>query len=546
MSTNPMLPNSGLMLRGINILKYSPLDPTAAGSFSSQQVYDVTFVDSSDGDFQLPKVCSYVPNESTNFQAFSNIVRTAADFSNAFSASASVGVDVDGGAFGTLVGGVGGVIGGMASASFSASAGYAQTSRHTSTSLEQTVISTASVTCWNLSVMEKAPLNEDFINAVNALPTTINSKEDTDKYIDFLNQYGTHAITQAVFGGIASQSSYMSEKSIVDMNNENIDVNAAGSASLAISLSVAVQGSLSSHQEQQFAQAVETQSANTAGGINNINWEVWVPSVMKDPVPVQLKVVPIYKLFANSSKINNAKEKEKNIEDVMMSYVEAGSPGMVLTTLNYESPEYNEYNIDKSISFGLSAMNGSRVLCHEHKQKNAEQLLSMMASKQIAAAISTKEIDINSRFMFLSRDLDSNEGLRVIKSINNNANICPYIAPSGGSRTILDFAVTPVKEDDWKEVQLVLNYEDKPDDSYRNVEQVLFYPLGIEKLEDYEYQQILRGQQGYLFAATKEQTYVLYILSVSPSPIFGKLLEKLPPSWDEIKDRQTLTLFRFD
>lgn len=298
------LPNSELMARGINIIRYDPLDPMEGGGFTDYPIYSfgsLSPVDLPNASYGLPASLIYTPDPEYSFSSEAKVITNSGDVVKAFSGEVSIGVGISGGAFAPFLAGVGSIIASMASASFSASAGYKTLSQYSVASKSQSVISTAKASCWRLT-NDSPAFDGKFTKAVQNLNTalanaSLSGSQLQSLFFDFFDCYGTHVIKAAVYGGFASQNYMMTAEEFSTLSSSEVDIGVAAEVALGASLRVSASTQFENQATTDFASEVESTVVNMIGGSNESDWQAWVPTIVNNPVPVYLTLEDVSSLF---------------------------------------------------------------------------------------------------------------------------------------------------------------------------------------------------------------------------------------------------------
>ncbi|XP_045195862.2 uncharacterized protein LOC123551192 [Mercenaria mercenaria] len=276
-------PDVDYSLLGYNILKGFPLATGHDPGFT----YPIFRHDYSSGGmtadcrYSVPRGLVIIPDVSCVTSFSSTTIQTKYEFSKALSVSASV----SGGGWGV---------------SFSASAGYKQSSSEMSTGESVYIISSAHCNYYfSKLITEEAPQFDNvFVKWIHKLNET---DWDPELYFEFFETYGTHFPTEVTFGAKfiyehkMSSSKYEREK--------KSGVNVAVQASYSGFVSVGGGFNLDSEQRQaasEFSKSVETKTI-TVGAAPPANGDAmtWASEVKTSPVPTAYKLLSIELLFTD-------------------------------------------------------------------------------------------------------------------------------------------------------------------------------------------------------------------------------------------------------
>ena len=274
-------------LLGYNILKGFPLAVGHDPGFTLP-IFSADYragSQTADCRYSVPKGIILIPDVSCVTSFSSEVVETKYEFSKSLDVSATV----SGGGWGV---------------SFSASAGYKESSSEVSTGESVFILSRAHCNYYYMRLLEDdaPPFHPVFLKWIIKLN---NTDQDTD-FVDFFEKYGTHFLTEVKFGASftyihkMSSTSYKSEK-------EN-GVNVAVSASYSGIVSVGGGFSMDSSQKQSasdFQKKVETRTV-TIGAAPPANGDAmtWASTVKDSPVPVTYELASIEELFSETFMTN--------------------------------------------------------------------------------------------------------------------------------------------------------------------------------------------------------------------------------------------------
>eukprot|EP01094_Clydonella_sp_ATCC50884_P019170 TRINITY_DN3689_c0_g1_i7.p1 TRINITY_DN3689_c0_g1~~TRINITY_DN3689_c0_g1_i7.p1 ORF type:complete len:624 (+),score=196.88 TRINITY_DN3689_c0_g1_i7:130-2001(+) len=135
------------------------------------------------------------------------------------------------------------------------------------------------------------PLAGAFKNALTSLPRTFDPSSP-NKFIDFFKTYGTHAVDSIVYGGMMTQRITMSTLNYTSLTSQNINVDAEVQYELA--MNAGVDEDITDHHEE-FVSRIGSIDMRVTGGDNTTQvFYEWVPTVMDNPVPLEVAVKPVF------------------------------------------------------------------------------------------------------------------------------------------------------------------------------------------------------------------------------------------------------------
>lgn len=266
---------------GYNILKGYPLAVGHDPGFT-YPIFDVDYSkgkQSADCKYSIPEGLVVVADVSCVTSFSSTTVQNKYEFSKSLSVSASV----SGGGWGV---------------SFSASAGYKESSSQMSTGESVFIISTAKCTYYfSKFITEKPPrFSEAFLSWVDKLKRT----DAREIYFDFFETYGTHFPTYTTFGSRFTYEHKMSSKSFQSKREKGVNV--AVEASYSGLFSVGGGFNMDSSQQEaasDFSKSVETKTITVgAPPPSNGDAMTWASTVKDSPVPMEYKLLSIENLFS--------------------------------------------------------------------------------------------------------------------------------------------------------------------------------------------------------------------------------------------------------
>ncbi|XP_060563204.1 uncharacterized protein LOC132722697 [Ruditapes philippinarum] len=290
-------PNIDYALMGYNILRGFPLATGHDPGFT-YPIFAANYENgkqTADCRYRVPQGLVVVPDVSCITSFTSKVVQTLYEFANSLSVSASV----SGGEWGV---------------SFSASAGYKESSSEISTGESVYILSSASCNYYFSKLVKRSPppLDPVFLSWVKRLDKT----NLIDVYIEFFDTYGTHFPTEVTFGARFTYEHKMESKKYE--NQSESGVNVAISASYSGIVSVGGGFSMDSSQKQkasEFSKSVETKTISVgAAPPANGDAMTWASTVKESPVPSSYKLASIEELF--TEKYLNAAELNVNLARV--------------------------------------------------------------------------------------------------------------------------------------------------------------------------------------------------------------------------------------
>ena len=276
-------PDMDYALLGYNILKGYPLAVGHDPGFTLP-IFSADYrsgYQTADCRYSVPRGIILIPDVSCITSFTSQVVETKYEFSKSLAVSASV----SGGGWGV---------------SFSASAGYKESSSVVSTGESVFILSKAGCNYYYMRLLEDdaPPFHPVFLKWIIKLN---NTDQDT-AYVDFFEKYGTHYLKEVKFGASFTYEHKMSSSSYKTEKEKGVNV--AVSASYSGLFSVGGGFSMDSSQKEaasNFQKNVETRTI-TIGAAPPANGDAltWASTVKESPVPVSYDLGSIEDLFTET------------------------------------------------------------------------------------------------------------------------------------------------------------------------------------------------------------------------------------------------------
>ncbi|MEL6555708.1 MAG: MAC/perforin domain-containing protein, partial [Cyanobacteria bacterium J06621_11] len=135
--------------------------------------------------------------------------------------------------------------------------------------------------------LSELPLDQQFVRAVEQLPTTPN----TEQYKSFIEKFGTHVSTEVKFGGLAYRCIRLNETLYTELSQRGTNLQLEAGKLFNIGFSNQEQGVV----EREISESSETFRVN--GGRPSADWDSWFMSIQADPAPVKMELEPLYELL---------------------------------------------------------------------------------------------------------------------------------------------------------------------------------------------------------------------------------------------------------
>nr|KAG5693580.1 hypothetical protein BaRGS_011705 [Batillaria attramentaria] len=273
-------PDMDYALLGYNVLKGYPLAvghdpgftlPIFSADYSAGHM-------TADCRYSVPKGIILIPDVSCITSFSSDVVQTSYELSKSLSVSAHA----SGGGWGV---------------SFSASAGDKESSSQVATGESVFIISRASCNYYYMKLLQRdaPPFHPVFLDWI----VELNQTEHDDVYIDFIENYGTHFLSEVKFGASFTYEHKMTTSSFKEETQKGVNV--AVSASYSGLFSVGGGFSMDSSQKEaasSFQKKVTTRTI-TIGAAPPANGDA-MTWVKESPVPMSYDLQSIEDLFSET------------------------------------------------------------------------------------------------------------------------------------------------------------------------------------------------------------------------------------------------------
>ena len=308
----PRFPNIGYVGSTYNILKGNPrstkgLDP----GFTLRTLYEYSYSNENttvDGTYLIPDYTQATTSTTCSFQFSTETNQKIDTYFN----SLKIDANADFSGWG---------------ASFSASADYNEV-HESSTTHESTYVSShAACEAYITSVqLEAAALNPAFVETVYYLPY---ESADNTKYMDFIQNWGTHVAIQLTMGGRYGVQSTITSQDYTNMVSTGLDIKAAAKYSGLISLNANVGTTVEQEQAQQFNSFRKDYQIYQIGGKPPLDESEspfeWAKTVKENPLPLKYNLLPLTnfltsRYFPDDEYIS---QKQINLQDTFVKYCQS-------------------------------------------------------------------------------------------------------------------------------------------------------------------------------------------------------------------------------
>jgi hypothetical protein len=267
----------------------------------------------------------HVQNHTAEKKISSQYFYSSADFQKSFTMGASVSGGI---AEGPGTPGVTGTLSG----------GFSKVQGNSSVAERLYVVTGASVTLFDiLLIPKKMELKSEFVRDVKALPKTY-SQSTKNRFIAFIEKYGTHYPTKVTYGGRVSAFTSMTYDEAAEFQSKSWNIGREVEASIQgfeVGQSLDFGGSRTQNHGEILSKAKHSEHAY-GGTLNGENWQVDPGNVM--PVSFEFNKIPA--LFNNVNGLSSWKnaltqaidavlaecpklnEEEKDVYAIQMDYME--------------------------------------------------------------------------------------------------------------------------------------------------------------------------------------------------------------------------------
>jgi hypothetical protein len=164
----------------------------------------------------------------------------------------------------------------------------------------------------SIQIYNSPTLSQDFINGVQQLPSNGNQ----NAYFDFIEEFGTHVVTEMSMGSRWGEMSRFTKTSWSQMSSTNFDIKVAASYSAMIKAGVSVLVDSQKKMAETFEHYSSEQKIFETGKIipNNLDVKTWMQNSAENPMPLKIRLHSLdyflqKKFFPNDANINQKKNK---------------------------------------------------------------------------------------------------------------------------------------------------------------------------------------------------------------------------------------------
>ena len=276
----PRFPNIGYVGSTYNIFKGNPRSTTGLDpGFTLRNFCKFSYrnnLTTADGRYSIPDNTQATSSSACTFDFSSETTDSISSYYN----SLKVDVSADFSGWG---------------ASFSASADYKEVHENSVSHEYRYVSSHATCEAYIASVqINTTTLNPAFKKAVQNLPL---EPPTLEHYIDFIQHWGTHAVTTLTMGGRYGVQSSVSNNDYTTMASTGLDINAAAGYSGIVSLNANATASIQKEQAEQFESYRTDYQIYQIGGKPPLNKTSstfeWAQTVKDNPLPLYYNLFPL-------------------------------------------------------------------------------------------------------------------------------------------------------------------------------------------------------------------------------------------------------------
>mmetsp|Transcript_49256 Transcript_49256/g.74950 ORF Transcript_49256/g.74950 Transcript_49256/m.74950 type:complete len:630 (+) Transcript_49256:53-1942(+) len=202
-------------------------------------------------------------------------------------------------------------------------------------------------------------LTSQFTTAVGSLPSSFNpnniSSTDSQNFEAFYKTYGDAFIAAAIEGGLITQRSTLDAYSKANLESQDISVSQQAQVSFDITIGESTTSTSNSSSLQAFQQNATFSEITVIGGNPSYenDFESWQNSLVDSPLPVIVKLSPIYvwmneDYFPNDNQIAN---KAQAYSEYTQWYLETqNSYDIFIPFFNVAMGEQDEYQASSTVS----------------------------------------------------------------------------------------------------------------------------------------------------------------------------------------------------
>lgn len=338
--------------RCYDILSLDPFNILSGESAKTTRVFDFypqearSELDEGETIF-IPKGTRYIPGSSGQMQVSSqsNLLYTESDVQRMLASTLGA----------TLTRLVGAII------PFSLSASYAKFKRDRTTKKKVYAFTKAEYVHYTLALDRQQSaglhLNKTFRHAVAQLPLSA-----TYEYLNFINDFGTHAAIQVQFGGLFHHRYCLTKSSYASMVQAGGNVSIEAKRAFEAKYERKRQGSTL----KEFSDSSEVY--DFCGGMKKENIHDWFSTIKADPAPIHLELMPLHELL--NSRFFPADEqiikKRSLLDTATQTYLEKNSD-----TISWELWPSSTVGSNEGEMFSDIDLSPTALAANESRYKNA-------------------------------------------------------------------------------------------------------------------------------------------------------------------------------
>lgn len=170
------------------------------------------------------------------------------------------------------------------------------------------VYTLSKITAWKISFLPFSKIYLDPIFKRDVERLSINATDS--KYMELLNNYGTHYTVKVVLGGSWYNSKIFIKSKIKSLKESGINIEQNSKANFYVDITQNYSYTKNNKEYEEFSNSYESSTNHLIGGDTSLNenYEKWVNSVADNCAPIYFEMYPLYQLlrvdyFPSDSKI---------------------------------------------------------------------------------------------------------------------------------------------------------------------------------------------------------------------------------------------------
>mmetsp|Transcript_58178 Transcript_58178/g.67055 ORF Transcript_58178/g.67055 Transcript_58178/m.67055 type:complete len:549 (+) Transcript_58178:3-1649(+) len=269
---------------GYDLILGNPHSTTGVDpGFKFDRIFDLTYTNgakSSDGRWEIPDNVTMARTDACTLNFQSTEISGMESYQQSLEVEVTVKAELPG------------------VASFKASTDFKSMEKSTTTTSDKHIYSTAVCDVYRAKSNAYNPprLHSDFINALKTLPLNY----DEGQYMEFLDNYGTHAVTEINMGARYGMMSTISERTYDQFRSESLTVTVAASATIyGISGGVDTRTSNEKEWANKYSSAMTSYKMIAVGAkpVAGGDAVAWANQAIEEPMPLRYTLIPLSELM---------------------------------------------------------------------------------------------------------------------------------------------------------------------------------------------------------------------------------------------------------